>query len=69
MTGGEGSPPPEPALLGQIDRALSLLVGADMAQPADKAHGLAAMVALRRNLFPQSPAFNAAEPTLRESLA
>ena len=69
VTGGEGSPPPEPALLGQIDRALSLLVGADMAQPADKAHGLAAMVALRRNLFPQSPAFNAAEPTLRESLA
>jgi uncharacterized membrane protein YccC len=66
---GEGLPPPEPALLGQIDRALSLLVGAEMAQQADKAHGLAAMVALRRNLFPNSPGFIAIETPARGSLA
>ena len=64
-----GLPPPEPALLGQIDRALSLLIGAEMATPADKTHALAAMVALRRNLFPQSPGFIAAATSTREGLA
>ena len=66
---GEGLPLPEAALLAQIDRALSLLVGAEMAEPADKAHGLAAMVALRRNLFANSPGFIAAAPTVGVGLA
>ena len=59
---------PDPRLLVQIDRALRLLLAAP-AEPApaphpfghplapDRPHGLAALVAFRRNLFPDAPAF------------
>ena len=59
---GEVFVAPDPALLVQIDRALALLIGAEMPQPTDKAHGLAALVALRRNLFPDAPGFVAGGP-------
>ena len=68
--GGNGEmPAPGQALLGQIDRALSLLVGAEVVGQADKTSALAAMVALRRNLFPHSPGFIAAPAPAREGLA
>lgn len=59
---------PDPRLLVHIDRALRLLLAAP-AEPAptahpfghplapDRPHGLAALVAFRRNLFPNAPAF------------
>ncbi|MBU6268983.1 MAG: FUSC family protein [Sphingomonadales bacterium] len=59
---GELFTAPAPALLPQIDRALALLIGAETATPADRTHGLAALVALRRNLFPDAPGYVAPTP-------
>lgn len=58
-----GSPPPRP-LLGHIDRALRLTLDGSPGKPthgdligADRATARAALVALRRNLFPDAAAF------------
>lgn len=69
------APPPE--LLGQIDKALRLtldlastvpeqadtLIGPDALIVANRAQGRAALVAMRRNLFPAAPAFAPLGPT------
>jgi hypothetical protein len=66
-----GEPPP-PALLAALDRALRLTLdgpapaaelGAELIS-TDPAQGRAALVAMRRNLFPQAPAFLSQPPAL-----
>ncbi|HKT75166.1 MAG TPA: FUSC family protein [Sphingobium sp.] len=47
--------PAEPALLGDIDRAIGALAANDSA--AVRREGMLALVSLRRNLFPDSPAY------------
>ena len=65
-TSEPGDPPPQ-ALLGYIDRALALTLEGPSPTPelageligTDPAQGRAALVAMRRNLFPDAPPFEA----------
>ncbi|HEY0269887.1 MAG TPA: FUSC family protein [Sphingomonas sp.] len=50
--------PPEPAILADIDRAVSLF--ACDGEPARRRDGLILLTSLRRNLFPAAPAYGAA---------
>lgn len=72
FSSSEPGEPPPPALLAALDKALRLTLdgpapaselGAELIS-TDPAQGRAALVAMRRNLFPQAPAFLSQPPAL-----